>query len=459
MNGYYLGLDLGTSSVKALLANRDGVLCKEKEAYASATAKGWEDAVRRVIARLSSCVGANAVLGIGLSSQVGTYLVDDGNILHWWEAYGRDELERIKNDVLQEEFLRDISMYHPDIISYPLPRLAYIKRNYPNVKRVRMPKELLTEMLTGRCVSDPYSWRGVYNFERKDYARGLLERLKLDMELPALVSPTDVAGYVNEQAAKTLGLNVGTPVYTGMNDFFSGLLGMGVIHAGDCFEISGTSEHVGFIGEEICKDAPVSGHYLRHYVTYGGTKSSGASCDLALRELDARGLDVGFAPSVHTPIFLPYLRGERAPIYDENARGVFFGMDADTTRADLAYAVLEGVTFSLYDVASRMDMPKGGKLITGGGSAKDALMARIKAELFQKEILACKEGDTSALGAALTAMIGAGAYADYEEAASGVEYEACALPMGKDRQHLLWRFERYRSLYPTLKNEFKKWNE
>ena len=455
----YLGIDLGTSAVKALLADGDGVvLKKEKSPYSEISVYGWEEAVKKVIRSILSGVDTDTLAALSFSSQVGTYVTDGGEVIGWWDSVGREELSEIKERFSDEELLSEISMHHPDIISYPLPRYLHIKRKYPSVKQVMMPKEHFILRLTGKFVADPYSYRGLYNFSEKKLSTKLLDELGIDFILPEIKEPTAIAGRVGEAAAIEFSLPSGLPIYLGMNDFFSGLLGMGVMKPGDCFEISGTSEHVGYISDGIISPPAVSGNYLNAFASYGGTKSSGASCDFAIKSFDADKLDD--IPDVDSaPIFLPYIKGERAPIYDENARGVFFGINGECGKDLLGYSVLEGVVFSLYDIASCIGIPTGGRLITAGGSAKNLLMAKLKAELFKREIVICREPDTSALGAAMCAMIGSGVFSDYSQAAVIVKYDIISKPCGKIGDILEKRFKIYKSLYPALRAEFAKFKE
>ena len=457
-NTYYLGIDLGTSSVKALLLSREGVVCKEKCAYAEEGPRGWWAATVRAVRTL--CREADEVRAIGLSSQVGTYLTDTGEVLSWQSHAGEEELSVLLSRFSEDRFLSEIAMRHPALASYPLPRLAYIKKHFPAARAVMMPKDFLITRLTGNTVSDPYSWRGLANF-RGGYADALLADLGLSFSLPALRAPTDLAGYLTAEAAEECGLSPGIPVAVGLNDFFAGLLGMGVIREGDCFELSGTSEHIGYIGAPSSGNLTVSGPYLRHAVTYGGTKASGIACSVALADYGAADLPADFAPTAHTPIFLPYLTGERAPVYDGNARGVFFGTDGETSRADMGYAMLEGVVFSLAHIADSISLPVSARLLTCGGSASNRLMASLKAELFGKEILLAAENDGSALGAGVIAAVSDGAYPDLETAVSAlVSYTPIARPASEQRAKILRaRFDLYRSLYPSLRQNFAKLQE
>lgn len=445
----YLGIDLGTSSVKLLLVAAHGVVGRARCAYASATPEGWTAALKQAIADLGS---AN-ICGIGLSSQVGTYITDTGQTISWDAPAGREALAQLKAAVTDREWLEQIGMVHPDIVSYPLPRLLHIQKHFPGCKAVFGAKELLLRELTGNAVSDIFSWRGLCHPEKKEYAGALLERFGITVQLPPLALPADLAGHITQSAAQAYGLPPGTPVYVGCNDFFAGLLGMGVWKTGCAFELSGTSAHLGMITDAPMPSAFVSGPYFQGCATYGGTKASGTACDFAIRQFGIDGLSADLALDT-PPIFLPYLKGERAPIYDENARGVFFGITQHTTRQYMAYAVLEGVVFSLYHIGQALDIhPE--TMITGGGSAGNVLMAQLKAALFDCRVYHTEENDSSALGAAMLSMVGGGAFASLPEAMDAlVTCRQLAAPDPKLQGILKKRYEIYKQLYSSLKDSF-----
>jgi len=463
MSIYYLGLDLGTSSVKGILQNAAGERIKGKATYGGkATVDAWKSAIRTLLGELTAKLKQQGgeIGAIALSSQVGTYIVDGETVIGWQSAAGRDELASIKASISQEEFIRAIGMPHPDIISYPLPRLLYIQKHYPNAKEVLMPKELLIRELTGNTVTDVFSMRGIVHPERGAYATELMDRLGIKLTLPRVVQPTDRAGEVTKQAAAAYGLPVGIPVYLGCNDFFAGLLGMGVYDCNTAFDLSGTSEHVGFISKELVPNGVVSGGYFNGFCTYGGTKSSGVSCAFAMNQFGLEGLSLKELSESAPPIFLPYLNGERAPIFDENARGVYFGLGEGTDKRHMAYATLEGVCFSLLDIAKCLEMPTPNRLICGGGSAVDPLMNALRAELFGCDVLRVTENDTSALGAAMLAMVGDGVYESLSAAIKAcVSYHEPIQPTGEYRNFLSHRFNVYRKLYRDLKETFELFNK
>lgn len=451
---YYLGIDLGTSSVKVIKSSVCGECSAVAVKYGDFTLSGMREALVSAIRQTD----LSSVAAIGFSSQVGTYIVDGRDILPWNSTGGSKELDCVLSEVDESVFIEEISMPHPSLISYPLPAFLRIKEMYPSAKRVCMPKEYFIEELTGNFVTDRFSQRGVANLKTGEYSKRLLEKFGIKYELARIIEPTEMAGRVTAAAAEAYGLPRGLTVYAGLNDFFAGLLGMGVVRVGDCFDLTGTSEHIGYISDGLDGKAFVSGPFLSGNASYGGTKCSGTACDIALREFDCEGLDLSVAGS-SPPVFLPYLNGERAPIFDDGARGVFFGVTSETTKKQLAYAVLEGVVFSLYDIAVSMGLPEKGGLTVGGGGASSELLCRLKSELFAKRVVRTEQSAASALGAAMIAMIGEGEYGDYESAAAAVvRYLPPIESDGRYRALLSKRFALFKKLYSDLKEDFEIFN-
>ncbi len=460
MREYFLGIDIGTSSVKGLARDKSGDTVKAKRTYAKLGIEGWRSAIIELLSELAEITAerGGTLAAVAFSSQVGTYIVNDKDVIGWQSSAGHEELAEIKKTIPSSRFLSEIGMNHPDIISYPLPRLLYIQKKYGKCE-VLQPKDYFIRELTGNSVTDYYSLRGLVNLQTETRADGLLRDLGITCSLPESVSPLAEVGVVTPSASKTYPLKTGLPIYAGCNDFFAGLFGMGAYETGGAFDLSGTSEHLGFISDKIENSASVSGKYFNGYCSYGGTKSSGVCCDFAINNFGTEGLTIDGMLEGNPPVFLPYLNGERAPIYDENARGTFFGIGARTDKRQLAYSVLEGVVFSLFDIASDMKMPKPERLICGGGSARNSLMSEIKAELFDCSVVCVAENDVSALGACMLAMVGLGYRKDMRRAIlHEVRFLNAVQPSGRYREKLLKRFEIYKDLYSDLKGTFKKFN-
>lgn len=464
MREFFLGIDIGTSAVKGLARDGCGNTIKTRRAYKNADKEGivasWRAALKELIAELNEKAQklGGKFVAVAFSSQVGTYVVNGRDVISWQSSAGKEELKEIKAKFSNERFIREIGMLHPDIISYPLPRLLYIQKVYGTAE-ILQPKDYFIRELTGVTLTDVYSLRGLVNPKTGLRAEEIMREIGIKNSLPQHASPKTEAGKVTEKGQNEYGLTQGTPVYLGCNDFFAGLLGIGVYKEGDSFDMSGTSEHVGFISDKLEKNASVSGAYFNGYCSYGGTKASGSACGFAIKNFGIEGLNLCEALKSKPPVFLPYLSGERAPIYDENARGVYFGINAGADNKQLAYSALEGVVFSLYDIATDMKMPKPDALICGGGSAVNSLMNVIKAELFDCPVSRVKENDASALGACMLAMLGSGYKTDLPSAVSdNVEIAETFLPSGEYKTELLKRFDLYKDVYKNLKESFKKLN-
>lgn len=450
-----LGIDLGTSSVKILLKYGDHTTVKVREGYEEHTPSGWWKAVKKALSGLN----LNGLAAIGLSSQVGTYIVDGKEVLAWSGKEGAKELADLKEIFGRELFLKEISMPHPNLISYPLPRLMYIKKHWPKVEKVCQPKDFLCEMLTGTCVTDPYSWRGLANLSEYRYSRKLLELIGFPLhKLPGMRTPTELAGYTKEISLKGNVLPEGIPVFVGMNDFFASLLGMGVLEIGELFDISGTSEHLGVVETNVNPDTDlVSGPYLSGNVHYGVTASAGVSLGYGMELFGFEEVDPARNLRNRPPVFLPYLNGERAPIWDADARGMFFGIHGECGKSDMAYGVMEGVLFSLYHIYECMGSPPISSMHVSGGAAANPVLNQMKAELFRVPVLVPEERDTSALGACMTAAVGLGRCADFAEAVrQNVRIRECIKPCNQYQTLLKQRFEIYKELYPATKKQIGK---
>ena len=448
MNKSILGIDIGTSSVKLLLWHPDGQIQKAKASYNEKTPKGWLNAIKEAIKELDTSV----IAAIGLSSQVGTYIINNYDVISWDSGIGNEELEYIKKRFPAEKFIDEIAMPHPDILSYPIPRLMYIKKQYKNIESICQPKDYILRELTGNCVTDKYSFRGLVHSLKGTYSDFFLREIGIEKNvLPPVVSPYTMAGLTTAQCVQHIGIPEGIPVFVGLNDFFSSVVGMGTENVGDMFDITGTSEHLGLICDSLNRDTQmVSGVYFDKYIHYGVTASSGASLDFGIKNFGIDDINMSKCLENNPPIFTPYLNGERAPIFDNNARGTFFGISSDCTKQDMAYSILEGVAFSLYHIYENMGCPKYNNLTVSGGASKNKTLNNIKSELFNTNVRTLKENDTSALGAVKVAAKALGIDADSDfNAVNDIIY-----PCGGYRELLLKRYDIYKNIYSSLKEQF-----
>lgn len=451
MSKNILGIDLGTSSVKLLLRYGDGKIEKSKATYLDRTPSGWIDAIKKAISTLD----VSAIDAIGLSSQVGTYIINDKYVISWDDKVGQEELEEIKGKYPKQKFIEEIAMPHPDILSYPIPRLMYIKKHFNDIKSVCQPKDYILKILTGNCVTDKYSYRGLVHTAKGTYSNFFLNELAISEELlPPIVSPEDIVGLTTAECEENIGIPKGIPVFAGLNDFFSSVLGIGTKNIGEMFDITGTSEHLGFICDDLISDTKmISGIYFDKYIHYGVTASSGASLDFAIREFGISNINIKDILKNNPPIFTPYLNGERAPIFDTNARGTFVGINADCTKKDMAYSVLEGVVFSLYHIYESMGSPEFKSVYISGGASSNTVLNMLKAELFNTDVYTLLENDTSALGAAQIAAKALGINIPFNSVKEHYK------PSGDLHDILIKRYNIYKNLYCLLKEQFKEFSK
>jgi len=456
MNKCVLGIDLGTSSVKIVKKYQDGHIEKLRNTYKKPLPQGWWEAILELFGEIEW----NEVAAIGLSSQVGTYLINNNDVIEWNSNAGKEEVKWWKEQYSKDLFVKEISMPHPDIISYPLPRLKYIIEHYGDIEKICQPKEFILEKLTGEWITDPYSWRGLVNLSTKEYSAYFLKELGLDeYKLPVIKNSDEIAGYTGECTLEGNVLPAGIPVYTGLNDYYAGLLGVGISKPGQMFDITGTSEHLGVLQEEIALDTSlVSGPYIEYMVHYGVTASSGPSIKYGLKLMNGEKFDSKEMMGGKPPIFLPYVKGERSPIWNPDARGVFFGIEEKCTKSEMTYAVMEGVVFSLYHIYETMGKPEISSIRVSGGAAEIECLNCLKADIFGVPVEIVEESDVSGLGACMIAALGLGWYENRQQiAADWVHINNRFLPEKNKQTWFGKRFEIYKELYEKLEPMFEKW--
>lgn len=290
-----------------------------------------------------------------------------------------------------------------------------------------------------------------------------------DAAIPGAKVPRNVPfgsrlGHLRPGAAEALGLRVGIPIVAGVNDGTASMLGAGLLEPGDAVDTGGASGGIGIYVDRLlelpgvfCAPAPIPGRW----VAGGAMAAHGASLDwLRSSVLDDRWTtDELFADAAGTPpgadglIFLPYLAGERAPIFDEAARGAFVGLALGHGRGHLVRAVLEGAAFSLRHVAEPITSASGSirELRLAGRPTNGDVWARIKADVLGVRVAIPAIGETAVLGAAILAATGVGAVDDLATAVRSMTSVARRVePDPATREAYDRGFALYRALYPAL---------
>ncbi len=326
------------------------------------------------------------------------------------------------------------------------------------------PKDYVSFRLTGEFATDVSSSRGLVNMATGRVASGVLQSLGLRSDLlPRLTEPYGIVGGISLQAAAQTGIPAGTPVMTGINDFNASALGTG-LRNGDSFNISGTSDHTGTViasPNRSCPQLTCAPYIPGLYLLYGVTSCGGGSWDWFRRATRMSWNDLVAAAENASEnseplLFLPYLLGERAPIWDARASGAFIGLRTSHTHAHMARAVLEGVSFSIRQVLELVEAiaeRQTTELRVSGGAARVALWNQIKASVLNRPVVVSEANLVAARGAAMLAAIGSGLYPDYASAIENMTGVASrVLPDAQLSERYKRLYGIYREIYPTMKD-------
>lgn len=451
MGTYLLGIDIGTSACKVAIFEKSGnVLAQSNQPYqlyyphpgwVEQDADEWWSAICDGIQDVldQSGIAPADIAGVGIDGQSWSAIPVDkaGNALArtpiWMDTRARDICDRVKSEV---GFERIFEVAGNDFLpSYTTPKMLWFKENAPDVFRktdkFMQSNSYIAMKLTGVMSMDYSQGYGVHFFKMDDCTvdADLAKELGLSADLiPKLCECHDVIGAVTADAAKLTGLAEGTPVVAGGLDAACGTLGAGVFLPGQTQEQGGQAG-----GMSICVD-----HALAHpklilsphvvpgmWLLQGGTVGGGGTLRWFRQEFGPeQSFDALTALAEPIPagsegvIFLPYMAGERSPIWNPDAKGIYYGLGFDKTKGHLVRATLEGVAYSLEHnlrVAAETGA-KVGELIAMGGASNSRLWTQIKADVTGKTIKVPTSDTATTLGAAILAGIGVGVYEGFEEA-------------------------------------------
>jgi len=481
MGDAVIGIDLGTSSCKATAFDLAGrVISRSQVRYSTHTdpdgsvTQRSDEWVNGGIAALAALATNSprplTVAGIGLSGQIGTHVLLDADSapLHdavtWQDGRAASVTEQLWSILDREQTATELNTWLPSGAAWPLVRMLWMSQALPRefgaAARLAQPKDLLLAALTGRLASDPSSWRGLVT-PRGTVLADALERLGLPDLTPELLPGTAEAGRLLPAIAARVGLSPDIPVFVGWNDLNAGLIGVGAIEESDGFDVGGTSEHIGVVSRHRgdgfrAVTVPQHGVATDRYTVYGVTSNAGSAVDWMRRVLpEARDADEILAATAGASdplLFLPYLYGERAPVWDADAAGAFVGLRTGHGPLELGRAVLEGIAFNLRQILDGLPAhPELTAIRTTGGTASSAAWNQVKADILRRPLLTTAESDSSSLGAAITAALGVGAFDDITAAVHAMVHEARVFePDPASADHYDELYLDFRRLYPAL---------
>lgn len=465
----FLGLDVGTSGVKAILVARNGdvvasattplTLFTPQPGWAEQDPVAWWDATVAAIVAVRRGRPDASIAAIGVSGQMhsSVFLDKSGDVIRpallWCDGRTTAECAEITERVGGEARLRDLAC-NPALEGFTLPKVLWLRTHepqaYARLATVMLPKDYIRYRLTGVLATDPSDASAtlMYDTARLRWSDEILAAVGVSRSIvPDVGGSSEVLGRVTADAAAVTGITRGTPVVGGGADNACGAAGVGVIAPGEVVSSWGTSGTVlapmheprvdpALRAHTFCHVAPGTWYMMGVVLSAGGAfawyRDQFARELAGLRDADAL-LDAeasSVAPGSGGVTFLPYLQGERTPHRDAEARGAFVGLSMAHTRAHMTRAVLEGVTFALRDsltILQDLGLATNQLLLTGGG-AKSPFLRQLQAEVFGLPVSTVNREEGPAYGAALLAAVGAGAFPDVASAARATLVRASSQP-------------------------------
>ncbi len=512
---YLLGIDVSTTATKALVIDERGsVVAIASDEYEFFTPRplwaeqnpaDWWRACVKVIRRVLEKIPAREIAGIGLTGQMhGLVLLDaEGNVLRpcimWNDQRTAKQCAEITDQVGgTKNLLRMIG--NPVLPGFTAPKILWVRENEPQVyaraAHVLLPKDYLRYKLTGAYATEVSDASGtaLLDVAQRNWSDELLKAIEIPRAwLPDVFESSVVSAKISADAANETGLLEGTPVVGGGGDQAAQAVGTGIVQEGIVSATLGTSGVVFASSDSyrlepngllhaFCHAVPNKWHLMGVMLSAAGSfrwfrDALGEQEKREARDAKEQRDENKDVYEILTEkaaranagceglIFLPYLTGERTPHPDPHARGAFFGITLRHRKEHFARAVLEGVAYGLRDSLELMRALglNISQVRASGGGARSELWRQILANVFNSEIALVNWNPESgfrtegaAFGAALLAGVGAGVYANVEDACARTIHVTDLATQGKDVQVYDDYYQVYRALYPALQTQFER---
>lgn len=501
---YVIGIDLGTSATKTVLfdekgatvasASREYELLQPQNGWAEQNPQDWYEAAIETLSKVVSQSGVdkNDIVSLGISGQMhGLVMLDEKcNVLRpsilWCDQRTGKECDEL-TAMLGREKLIEITA-NPALTGFTASKILWVKNNEPEIfekcRHILLPKDYLRFRLTGDFATEVSDASGMQLLDvpQRKWSKVMIDALSIKEEYLAKVyeSP-EITGYINSDTAEKTGLSTAVSVVGGAGDNAAAAVGMGVVEEGKAFTTIGTSgvvfahtdnpviDPAGRV-HTFCCAVPGAWHVM------GVTQGAGLSlqwfklkfCDEEAQRAVHEGKDVyqitdemasEIAIGCDKLLYLPYLMGERTPHLDPDCRGVFFGLSAIHTKSHFIRAIMEGVTYSLYDcllVLKEMGISPQSMLLCGGGG-KSKLWKGMICDTFDMPVITTKSSEGPALGVAILAAVGSGIYPDVKTACKAMipDESKISQPDSENTKKYREFHGIYSSLYRSLKDNYK----
>lgn len=488
---YYIGADLGTSALKLLLVDNNGLITNEvtkgydvsfpNPAWSEQNPADWWNAFAEGVKELITGVNPDDIKAVGLGGQMhGLVALDcDDNIIRpaiLWNDGRTDKETDYLNTVVGKEMLSSLTA-NIAFAGFTAPKILWIKKNesenFAKISKIMLPKDYMNYKLAGVHCTDYSDASGMLllDVKNKCWSKQMLQICSITEEqMPTLFESYEVVGTLLPEVASQLGLNTSVKVVAGAGDNAAAAVGTGTVSDGKCNISLGTSGTVFISSDKFSVDKMNALHSFCH--ASGGYHLmacilSAASCNKwfcedILQTTDFSGEQAQITDDKlgnNDVFFLPYLMGERSPINDTDARGAFIGMRMNTTRQEMLQAVLEGVAFAVKDnveIAKSQDIKIDSSTLCGGG-AKSKLWQKIICNVLNMEINIPMTEQGPGYGGAMLAMVGDG---EYKSVGKCAEKFASIKATIKPQKEIAERYEKqylkFKEIYPSMKELFKK---
>ncbi len=452
-NKYIIGIDAGTTNVKALIYDLQGNEIAssviDNEVYVDGVLS--EQDMNRLWNNVLVClknliesidIDTNNIMSIGVAGQgEGLWAIDEnnepiGNSILWNDGRALSLINQIKkDDVFYKEIKKVVASYIKP--GSTLTLIKWLKENRPNdyekVKVIFTCKDWIRYKLTGEVyweLSDATC--SCVDLEKKTYATSIFEKLGISdviEKLPKLISATDNAGYLKKEVAEEVGLKVGIPVSGGMIDIVSTAAGLGAVKENDVCIILGTTGMTFSILPKYVSDYDYNGweahidgkSYIKGMGTMAATPNLNWAIDLLFNSEDESKIYEKITkhlskrrPFESGLIYHPHISnsGERAPFFNPKSTAQFLGIRSNTTKYDMVHAIMEGVALSIKDCL--IDIKNINKIYLSGGGAKNPVWAQIISNVLDENLYIADSSELAAKGAALSAGIMTGLVKDID---------------------------------------------
>ena len=491
----FIGCDVGTSSTKAVAVNERGeILATGSKSYGLVQRNNnwaeqdpdlWLDGAVLSIAQVVSQIKEEEICAVCISALyggTGAMIDSEGEsvrpALIWMDRRASEEGHWADENIGMEKIFSVTGNGTDSYFGYT--KLLWVKKhepgNWERIKKVLPANSYIVYKLTGEMIVDYSSagnFGGVYDYQNHCWSAEMCKAFGIPASLfpERFCNPYDIAGNITSTYLEKLGLKHEVPLCAGTVDCIASMLSANAVKTGDNAAVLGTSLNWGVIHKGLPADLrvvsmPYAIDPLNISYSYGGSSTAGAlprwfvktfcggDSGKIYSEIENEVIDQHIKPGSDGLIILPYFMGERSPIWEEKATGVFFGLSLGHTRAHVYHAILESVAYSLRDIMESMEgnTSKPDKLVLVGGGSRSLIWKKIFADVTGLPVYLPIDPVEAPLGDAFMAAYACGEKNSFDQISDCIAFHDPVLPDRNASDIYNTCFAIYKKLYKELKN-------